>query len=134
MPALLTSTSIFPNCSTVRATPASTCCSFVTSMTTPRALHPLQRRVGDETAVPIELTIYFDCRTAGRQRAARHDVLGPDLVGRRIEIDEIAAADVDGADAEPHLAGIDAVEIDEALECAAQRRGVIPADSLDRAR
>src|SRR5215467_4083331 len=38
MPALLTSTSTFPNCSTVRATPASTCCSFVTSMTTPIAL------------------------------------------------------------------------------------------------
>src|SRR5215831_8612676 len=37
MPALLTSTSTFPNCSTVRATPASTCCSFVTSMTTPMA-------------------------------------------------------------------------------------------------
>src|ERR1700730_1895682 len=38
MPALLTSTSTFPNCSTVRATPASTCCSFVTSMTAPSAL------------------------------------------------------------------------------------------------
>src|SRR5712691_11669448 len=38
MPALLTSTSTFPNCSTVRATPASTCCSLVTSMATPSAL------------------------------------------------------------------------------------------------
>src|SRR5262245_13728763 len=37
-PALLTRMSIFPNCCTVRATPASTCCSLVTSMTTPSAL------------------------------------------------------------------------------------------------
>src|SRR5712692_1531963 len=38
IPALLTSTSILLNCSIVRATPASTCCSLVTSMTTPSAL------------------------------------------------------------------------------------------------
>ena len=42
--------------------------------------HPLQRRIRDETAVPIELAIHLDGRTTGRQRPARHDVLGPDLV------------------------------------------------------
>src|SRR5215469_16146779 len=54
MPALLTSTSIFPNCSTVRATPASTCCSFVTSMITPRAL-----RVSPSSAAAASLAFWF---------------------------------------------------------------------------
>ena len=96
--------------------------------------HPLQRGVGDEPAIPIELAVHLDGGTAGRQRAARHDVLGPDLVAGRIEIDEVAAADVDGADGKAHLAGVDAVEVDEPLERAAQRRGVVPAGGLDRAR
>src|SRR5262249_43270087 len=42
--------------------------------------------------------------------------------------------DVDGADAEAHLAGVDAIEIDEPLQGAPQRRGVVPAGGLDRAR
>ena len=50
------------------------------------------------------------------------------------EIDEIAAADIDGADAEPHLAAVDAVEVDEPLERAFERRGVVPAGGLDRPR
>src|SRR5262249_28655611 len=83
---------------------------------------------------PIELAVHLDGGTAGRQRAARHDVLGPNGVGGRIEIDEVAGADVDGPDAEAHRAGIDAVEIDEPLERAAQWRRVIPAGRLDRAR
>src|SRR5262249_61640291 len=77
---------------------------------------------------------HLDGGTAGRRSAARHDVLGPDLVGVRIEIDEVAAADVDGADGKAHLAGIDAVEVDEPLERAAQLRSVVPAGGLDRTR
>src|SRR5262245_19053299 len=60
-------------------------------------------------------------------------MLGADLVAGRIEIDEVAAADIDGADAEPHLAVIDAIKIDEPLERAAQRRRVVPAGGLDSA-
>src|SRR5262245_35004324 len=94
--------------------------------------HPLQRRVRDETAVPIEFAIHLDGGTAGRQRPARHDVLGPDRVGGRVEIHEVAAADIDGADTEPHLAGIDAIEVDESFQRAAQRGGVVPAGGLHR--
>src|SRR5262245_1712046 len=96
--------------------------------------HPLQRRVRDETAVPIELAIHLDGGTARRQRSARHDVFGPDRVGRRIEIHEVAAANIDRADAESHLAGIDAIEVDKPLQRAAQRGGVVPAGGLHRPR
>jgi hypothetical protein len=51
-----------------------------------------------------------------------------------LKIDEIAGADVDGADAEAHRAGIDAIEVNEPLERAAQRGRVIPAGRLDRSR
>src|SRR5262249_4199491 len=96
--------------------------------------HPLQRGVGDEPAIPIEFALHLDGRTAGWKRAARHDVLGPYLVAVRIEIDEVAAANVDGADAEAHLAEIDAIEVDEPLQRAPQRRRVVPTGGLDRTR
>src|SRR5262245_15580353 len=96
--------------------------------------HPLQRRVRDETAVPIQLAVHLDGGTTGRQRAGRHDVLGPDLVGGGVEIHEVAAANIDRAHAEPHLAGVEAIEIDQPLQRAAQRRGVVPAGGLGRAR
>jgi hypothetical protein len=38
-----------------------------------------------------------------------------DRVCRSIEINEIAAAHVDGPDTQPHLAGIDTLEVDETL-------------------
>jgi hypothetical protein len=46
---------------------------------------------------------------------------GPDACARRVEIDEVAAADIDRADAEAHLAGIDPVEIDQPLQRVLQR-------------
>ena len=51
-------------------------------------------------------------------------------VGGVVEIDEVAGADVDGADAEAHLAGVDAVEIDQALQRRLERRGVVEARRL----
>ena len=46
---------------------------------------------------------------------------------RGIEIDEIAAAHIDGADAESHFAGVDAVEVDEALQGGLERPRIIEA-------
>ncbi len=40
-------------------------------------------------------------------------MLEGDLVRRGVEINEVAGADIDRADAKAHLAGIDAVEIDQ---------------------
>jgi hypothetical protein len=100
----------------------------------PRLLldHPLQGRVRDEAAVPVVLAFDLDRGKTGRQRAARHDVLGADRVRRAVEIDEIAGAHVDRPDAETCDASIQAVEIHQMLERALEIFGVIEAGGLDR--
>ena len=95
--------------------------------------HPLQRRVGDQPAVPVMLALDLHRRKAGRQGAAGHHVLRPDHVHLCIEIAEISGADIDRADAEAHFAGIDAVEIDEPLQRRLERRRVVMARRLRRA-
>ena len=92
--------------------------------------HPLQRRVRDEAAVPVEFAFDLHRRKAGRQRSARHHVLGPDRVRGVIEIDEIAGAHVHGADAEAHPARIDPVEVDKPLQRAFQVLGLVEARRL----
>ena len=62
------------------------------------------------------LAIDFDRRKARRQRPARHDMLGADRVRAGVEIDKIAGPDIDGARAEPRHPGVEAIEIDEALQ------------------
>src|SRR5207302_7642542 len=49
-----------------------------------------------------------------------------------VEIDEIACADVDGADTQALFAGVDAVEVDQALERRLKRGGVIIAGGVQR--
>jgi len=78
--------------------------------------HPLQRRVGDDAAVPVVLAVDLDRWETRRQGAARHDVLRPDPMGLVVEVDEVPGFDVDRADAESLLLGIDAVEVDQLLE------------------
>src|SRR5262245_45616797 len=84
----------------------------------PRAVvgDPLQRRVRDETTIPVVFALDLGCRESRRQRAARYRVLRADRVRRRVEIDEVTGADVHRTDAEAHLAGIDPIEVDESLE------------------
>jgi hypothetical protein len=65
------------------------------------------RRVGKNSAIPIELAVDADGREGRRQRAARHDVL--DGVRRRVEIDEITRPDVDGADTQAGRASIETI-------------------------
>jgi hypothetical protein len=67
-----------------------------------------------------------------RQRAACHDVLGADCVCCRVETDEVAGPDVDGAYAQSRAAGVDAVKIDQALQRALEISGIIEARRLDR--
>ena len=47
------------------------------------------------------------------------------LVRRRVEIDEIAGAHVDRADADARRAAIDAVEVDQPLQRRVHRRDVV---------
>jgi hypothetical protein len=61
--------------------------------------------------------IDFDRRKARRQRPTRQDVLGPNRMRGSVEIDQIAGPHIDGACAEPCHTGVDAIEIDEALQC-----------------
>src|SRR5262249_8147178 len=94
---------------------------------------PLQGCVGDEAAIPIILAVDFGCGKTGRQRAAGNDVLGPDAMGRVVEIGEVTGSDVDGANAEPEVTGIDAIEIHQARERPLERGSVIVARLVDAA-
>src|SRR4029077_16791603 len=89
--------------------------------------HVLQRRIGYQSAVPIMLAIDFHEGKARRQRAARKDVLWPDLNLRIVEVYKIACPDVYGSDAEANFPGIDAVEIDKPLQCEFERVRVVVA-------
>src|SRR5271155_4573363 len=75
------------------------------------------------------LAFDLNCREAGRQRRARHDVLRADRVSRGIEIDEITAPHVDRADAKSHAFRIDATEIDKVFECLPKAPGIVKARS-----
>jgi hypothetical protein len=67
------------------------------------------------------------------QRAARHDVLGPDRVRRSVEVDEVSGSDVNGAGAEAGHAGIKSIKIDQTLERVPELARIVKAGRLDRA-
>jgi hypothetical protein len=94
--------------------------------------HASQRRVRDETAVPVMLAFDLDRRKTRRQRSAGPHVFGPDGVRCRVEIDEITRPDIDRAGAEADRAGIEAIEVDESFQRAFQIARVIEAGRLDR--
>jgi hypothetical protein len=56
--------------------------------------HPLQRRIGNEAAVPIIFAVDFGGRETRRQCAAGDDMRRADVMGRGIEIDKIGGFDV----------------------------------------
>jgi len=75
--------------------------------------------VGDDAAVPVVLSLDVHRRESGRQGAAGHDVFGPDALLLVVEVDRVAAAHVDRADAQANSAVVDPVEVHQPLE----RRG-----------
>jgi len=72
-------------------------------------------------------------REARRQRRARHDVLRTKPPLARVEVDRVALADVGRADAQARMAGVEEVEIDEPLERAPERSGIVEAECRVRA-
>jgi len=60
-------------------------------------------------------------------------MFGTDPVRSVVEIDKIAGADIDRAHTAPHRAGIDQVEVDQALERRFEWRSVVVADRFQRA-
>ena len=96
--------------------------------------HVLQRRVGDDAAVPVELAVDLDRREARRQGAAGHDVARIEATGiAGVEVPEVAVPDVDRADRETHASRIEEVEIDQRFQRLLQRLGVVVADRAQRA-
>ena len=87
--------------------------------------HVLQRRVGDEAAIPVVFAIDLHCRKAGRQSAAGHDMLGPNGHLSVVEVREIAGAHIYGTDAKADFAGVDAIELDQLFERILQRARIV---------
>src|SRR3984893_11394438 len=54
-------------------------------------------------------------------------------MSRVVEVQEVTGGHVHGADAEARLAGIDAIEVDQALECGLERRRIVVACRLGAA-
>ena len=94
----------------------------------------LQRRVRDDAAVPVMVVADLDAWERGRQRAARHDVFRSDRFVRVVEERQIAGRDVDRADREMDLAGVDQAEVHHFVQRLAQRRGVVVRRRSDGAR
>ena len=97
---------------------------------------PFQGRVRDDAAIPIVFTVDFDRGKPRRQRAARHYMLGPDDIHRRVEIDQLTTSRIDGAEAETDVMAfrVDEVEIYEALERRLEQRRIVEARRLECAR
>jgi len=94
---------------------------------------PLRRRIGNEPSVPITLSFDFGRREARWQGAAGEDVFRANVVNGIIEIDEVATADIDRADAEADGAGVDQVKVDQSSECRRQRRHIVIAGRFQSA-
>src|SRR5262245_25499897 len=80
------------------------------SLTT-RVEDVLEGRVGDDTSVPVRDAADENRRKSRRQRAARHDVLGSDALPCTVEVDGLAAFDLDRTDRETHRARVEQFEI-----------------------
>ncbi len=89
-------------------------------MTPPRPAceHPLQRRVGNKSAVPIILTVDFGGREARREGAAGDNMLRSNAMGCGVEIGKISSTHAHCADAEARESGVDKVEIHKTLKVA----------------
>ena len=93
----------------------------------------MQRRVGNESAVPIVFAVDFGGGKAGRQRAAGDDVLRAHAMGGGVETGEVSGPHVHRADAEPHEPGIEEIEVHQPLERGLERSGVVVADPIGAA-
>src|SRR5262249_10638127 len=89
--------------------------------------HPLQRRVGNKSTVPVILPVDFGGRKTGRQGTAGHDMLRGYAIGGGVEIGKGPSTNVHGADTEAQATGIDPVEIHQPFKGSLQRRSVIVA-------
>jgi hypothetical protein len=85
----------------------------------------LQRRVGDDAAVPEMIGADTHHLQRRQQRAAGHHMFGLDHFLLVVEIEEVAGQHIDRADREVDVGLIDQVEIDELQEGLARRRGVV---------
>ena len=82
--------------------------------------HDLDRRVGIEAAVPIGIAVDADRREARRQRAGGEHMVERDRHVAAVEIMHLAGAHIDGADGQPRLLGVEAIEVDQVAERLAQ--------------
>ena len=80
------------------------------------------------------LAVDLHRRQGGRQRARSHDVLGPEAKAGAVEIEEVAGAHVDRADAHPLLAAVEAIPVHQTLQRVAQFAGLVIAQRARRPR
>src|SRR5271166_5112145 len=85
----------------------------------------LQRGVGDDATVPEMIRSDFDHRKRRRQRAARQNMLGLDLLLGVVKIDKIAGQDVNGTDRKTTESLVDERKIYQLGQSIAEGRGVV---------
>ncbi len=76
----------------------------------------LERRIGDDAAVPVIFALDLDRGEGGRKRARGHNMFWSDPLLIGIEIDKIAGPDIHRADANALAAIVQNVEINQAFE------------------
>src|SRR5215471_7559199 len=92
----------------------------------------LQGCVRYDAAVPEIVAADLDHRQRRWQRTARQDVVRFYDFLTVVEVDEIAALDIDRSDREAHGLGIQQVEVDKIEKRLAQRRGIVVAGCMLR--
>src|SRR6516165_3180822 len=84
-----------------------------------------QGRVRDQATIPVGLAIDLNRREARGQGTARHHVLRPNNLASTVEIDKVSRAYVHRANAEPGIASLDTIEVNEPLQCGFEKGRII---------
>ena len=81
----------------------------------------VEGKVVGEARIAQDASVDLHGREGGQDGRAGEDVLRPDLLAGRVEVDLLAGLDVDAADRQAGVAPVQALEVDEAVQGAEKR-------------
>src|SRR5882724_12094651 len=92
------------------------------------------RRIGENPAIPIEFSVDAHGWERRWQRTGRHDVLYCNFAIAAVEVAHHAGTYLRRADGETGRASIDDREVDQIIQCLAQRLGGVETGAIDAKR